>query len=208
MACRAHGRLTMCNLYRMRATRTEIAALFDASCSFGDDLDKDYVSPGRPGYIVRAREGRRLLERMTWGFPPPPSARQPVVNVRNYSSPFWRGALQNTRFRCLVPTTEFQEWSVEPDPDTGKKRPHWFKVPSRPVFAFAGVWRPTDKGGAYAFLTCGYDGDPSTHTVGAIHPNACPVILHEEDYDQWLEAPVDDALGLACAFPSQLIALD
>jgi putative SOS response-associated peptidase YedK len=197
----------MCNLYRVRATRDEIGRLFNANCSLGDEQEKDYVSPGRAGYVIRQVEGVRLMERMTWGFPPPDGVRSPVVNVRNYTSPFWRGALKNTRFRCLVPTTEFQEWTVEADPETGKKRPHWFKVPSRPVFSFAGVWRPTDRGGAYAFLTCGYDGDPCAHVVGAIHPKACPVILHDEDYDRWLEAPLEEALLLACTYPSQLMAM-
>lgn len=32
-------------------------------------------------------------------------------------------------------------------------------------------------------------------------------MLHDEDFDRWLSAPVDDALSLACAFPSQLMAV-
>lgn len=91
---------------------------------------------------------------------------------------------------------------------TGKKKPHWFSVLSRPIFAFAGVWQPTGDGTAYAFLTTGYDGDPSTHLVGAIHPKALPVILHDDDYDRWLQAPVEDALALAAAYPSQLMIVD
>ena len=59
----------------------------------------------------------------------------------------------------------------------------------------------------FSFLTCGYDGDPAAHVVGAIHPKACPVILHEEDYDRWLRADLDGALSLACTFPSQLMAV-
>jgi putative SOS response-associated peptidase YedK len=101
--------------------------------------------------------------------------------------------------------TEFQEWSVEPDPTTGKKRPHWFLVPSQPIFAFAGIWRPTDGPPVFSFLTCGYDGDPKAHVVGAIHPKACPVILHPEDYDRWLRADLGEVLELACPYPSQLL---
>ncbi len=198
----------MCTLYRLKAPRDEIAGLFGARCSLGDEQEKDYVSPGRPGYVVRQVEGVRLMERMTWGFPPPEGVAKPVVNVRNYASPFWRGALRNGRFRCLVPVSDFQEWEATPDPATGRKRPHWFSLPSRPVFAFAGVWRPTDRGGAYAFLTTGYDGEPAHHLVGRVHPKAIPVILHEEDHDRWLAAPVEEALTLATAFPSQLMAVD
>ena len=107
-----------------------------------------------------------------------------------------------------MPFQRFQEWSVEPDPATGKKRPHWFSLPSRPLGTFAGVWRPTADGPRYAFLTCGYEGDPAAHVVGAVHPKAIPVILHDEDHERWLSAPVEDALSLACAHPSQLIAID
>jgi putative SOS response-associated peptidase YedK len=196
----------MCNLYRLQAPRAAIAELFSAADEWQADAEKDYVSPGRPGPVVLQREGSRRLVEMAWGFPPPAGVKAPVVNVRNYGSPFWRSALANPERRCLVPVTSFQEWSVEPDPTTGKKRPYWFSVPSRPIFGFAGVWRPTDNGPRFAFLTCGYDGEAQSHVVGAIHPKAIPVILHDEDYDRWLRAPVEDALSLACAFPSQLMA--
>lgn len=95
---------------------------------------------------------------------------------------------------------------MEPDPITGKKKPHWFSVPSRPIFAFAGIWRPVGDEAAYVFLTTGYEGDPAAHVVGVIHPKAMPVIPHDDDYERWPTAPVEDALGLAVPYPSQLMA--
>ncbi|MBK2451635.1 SOS response-associated peptidase [Escherichia coli] len=195
----------MCNLYRLKRASAEIADIFRATGSVGD-LEKDYVSPGREGWVVR-NDQSRIIERMAWGWPNPRGGR-PVVNVRNYESPFWRSALANPARRCLVPFTEFQEWSAGPDPMTGKKRPHWFSLPSRPVAAFAGIWRPSELGPIYAFLTTGYDGDPNNHVVGAIHPKAMPVVLHDEDYDRWLDTPIEEALVLATAFPSQLMTLN
>jgi len=198
----------MCNLYNLKVKRWEVLEYYQAQDAWHDELEKDYVSPGRSGFVA-VHNGTGLdLTVMRWGFPPPQRVSKPIVNVRNYASPFWRSALKNPERRCLVPVTAFQEWSVEPDPVTGKKRPHWFSVPSRPIFSFAGVWRPTETGPAFAFLTCGYDGEPSAHVVGAIHPKAIPVILHEEDHMKWLTSPVEDALSLACAFPSQLITVD
>lgn len=198
----------MCNLYNLKVRRWEVLEYYPAQDAWQDELEKDYVSPGRPGLVaIHAPTGLSLTV-MRWGFPPPPSVGpKPIVNVRNYASPFWRSALKNPERRCLVPVTAFQEWSVAPDPVTGKKRPHWFSVPSRPIFSFAGVWRPTEIGPAFAFLTCGYDGEPSAHVVGAIHPKAIPVILHDEDHMKWLTSPVEEALSLACAFPSQLITV-
>ena len=198
----------MCNLYRLRTTRDEVASYFRADPTPAAPQEKDYVSPGRPGLVVRDTGAGLAIETMGWGWPPPRNARGPVVNVRNYASPMWRSAIAEPARRCLVPVTEFQEWSVGPDPITGKKRPHWFRLPSRPIFAFAGIWRPSEAGAVYAFLTTGYDGDPAHHLVGAIHPKAIPVILHEEDHDRWLSAPVDEALSLTTAFPSQLMAVE
>jgi len=194
----------MCNLYKARSSAEEMARLFGAVPDSADStaVEKDYVAPGKPGHVVREEEGQRLLSAMHWGFP---FQGRPVTNVRNYTSPFWKSALANPSRRCLVPVTEFQESSVDPMPDTGKKKPFWFSVPSQPVFAFAGIWRPTESVPVYSFLTCGYEGDPAAHVVGAIHPKACPVILHPEDYDRWLHTDLDDALSLACAYPSQLM---
>jgi putative SOS response-associated peptidase YedK len=196
----------MCNLYRIRTARAEVARMFAASDVDGTELEKDYVSSGRKGLVVRASGELRALEAMTWGWPNPRGGR-PVVNVRNYDSPFWRSALNSPERRCLVPFTEFQEWTSSPDPLTGKKQAHWFSVRSRPVAALAGIWRPSDTGPIFAFLTTGYDGDPANHLVGAIHPQAIPVVLHDEDHDRWLHAPVAEALALATAFPSQLMAV-
>ncbi|EPR11567.1 hypothetical protein M527_02410 [Sphingobium indicum IP26] len=196
----------MCNLHKARSSAEELARLFGALPDPADQIavKKDYVAPGKPGHVVREQEGQRILSAMSWGFP---FQGRPVTNVRNYTSPFWKSALANPSRRCLVPVTEFQEWSVEPMPGTGKKKPFWFRVPSQPVFAFAGIWRPTEGVPVYSFLTCGYEGDAATHVVGAVHPKACPVILHPEDYDRWLRADLDDALSLACAYPSQLMAV-
>jgi putative SOS response-associated peptidase YedK len=152
--------------------------------------------PKREAYVVRKEDGARCLDIMSWGFPPPPKSRAPVTNVRNLSSPFWRGALETPERRCLVPVTEFCEWSGEP----GSKKEHWFSLNDEEIFVFAGIWRPTEQGRAYAFLTC----EPNP-LVEPIHPKAMPVILHPEDYDCWLDGDVDSACSLAAPFPSQLM---
>lgn len=196
----------MCNLYGIRVSLGEYLAHFQAIEDERSRLaiEKDYVSPGKPGYVVCDEGGKRVLSTMNWGFP---FNGKPVTNVRNYNSPFWRSALATPARRCLVPVDEFQEWSVQPMPGTGKKQPFWFSVPSQPTFAFAGIWRPAEPDPVFAFLTCGYEGDPANHLVGAIHPKACPVILHPEDYDRWLRTDLDDAISLAAPYPSQLMSV-
>ena len=189
----------MCNRYRMTASRAELAQKFGYEVFIEPEpLPPPELFPKRVGWVVRKQDGARVLEAMRWGFPPPPKSRAPVTNVRNLSSPFWRSALNRPDRRCLVPVTDFCEWQGE----AGSKRERWFSVPSSPIFAFAGIWRPTDEGNAYAFLTC----EPNP-LVAPIHAKAMPVMLQEEDYDRWLVGEVGDACSLAQPFPSQLMAV-
>jgi putative SOS response-associated peptidase YedK len=200
-ALQLRARPTMCNRFRMTASRIELLKRF----SIDGEAEIDPVSlppaelfPKRPVWVVRSEAGAARLDVMTWGFPPPATARAPVTNVRNLASPFWRTALATPARRCLVAVTEFCEWEGEP----GAKLARWFSVPSQPIFAFAGVWRPTDSGPACAFLTC----DPNP-LVAAVHPKAMPVILHPDDYARWLTGDFTEARLLAAPFPSQLMAM-
>jgi putative SOS response-associated peptidase YedK len=97
--------------------------------------------------------------------------------------------------RCLVPVTSFSEYAPEPDSVTKKKDIVWFALsPDRPLFAFAGIWTewtgkrgpaksPTVDGPhlAYAFLTT-----QANVVVEPIHAKAMPVILHQDDWETWL----------------------
>lgn len=190
----------MCNRYRMTAKQAELARAFGVEPPYPEDvtLPPPELFPKRPAWVVRQEVGRRVLDVMRWGFPPPTAGRAPVTNVRNLSSPFWRNALTRPDRRCLVPASDFCEWEGE----AGAKVARWFSVPSCALFAFAGVWRPTDDGPAFAFLTT----DPNP-LVAPVHPKAMPVVLHEEDHERWLTGDFTDACGLAAPFPSQLMAV-
>ncbi len=192
----------MCNLYTMTATVDEMRRMFG-----GFEGDRSNLAPlaeiypGRPAPVLR-REGAGLkLEQMIWGFPGPAAAKgRPVTNIRNLASPFWRSALDNKERRCIVPVTQFCEWTAEPDPATKRKRKVWFGMHEAhdPLFAFAGLWRPgpsDGSGGPYmAFLTC-----DANATVGAVHPKAMPVMLRPADALAWLDH--DRAAACALALP-------
>jgi putative SOS response-associated peptidase YedK len=191
----------MCNRYRMTTDQTGLEQAYgiDAPYAGGVDQPLPELFPKRMAWVVRMADGQRRLDVMNWGFPPPGDSRTPVTNVRNLASPFWRKALSNPAQRCLVPVTEFCEWEGE----VGSKVARWFSVPSRPVFSFAGLWRPNADGrSAYAFLTC----EPNA-LVAPVHPKAMPVILHPEDEEIWLSGTMAEILPLAVPYPSQLMAI-
>lgn len=159
------------------------------------------VWPKRQGLIIREQGGQKIADAMQWGVPLKLKGKRPgttvtkrITNVRNLSSNFWRSMLTKPGQRCLVPFNQF----AEPKPRAGREEV-WFKVNEKPVSAFAGIWRETEEGKAYAFLTC----EPNP-LVKPVHPKAMPVILHPEDYDRWLAG--EDAAQFAVPFPSQLMS--
>jgi putative SOS response-associated peptidase YedK len=196
----------MCNLYSLITSQAEIRA------TFGVVTDRAGNLPAMPGIfpdqrapIVRvAEDGERIMEMFRWGIPGPKQfGEHPVTNVRNVKSPHWRPWLK-PEYRCLVPVSSFSEYA-----DTKpKKTPTWFALDEdRPLFAFAGIWRPwtgvrgtkaqnpdrvEEEHRLFSFLTCEANG-----VVGAIHPKAMPVLLTTpEEWSTWLSAPTEIALEL------------
>jgi putative SOS response-associated peptidase YedK len=191
----------MCNRYRMTAGRRAIAERYGIQVEPEyENLPPPELFPKRPAWVVRQEGGERRLDIMRWGIP---LGGVPYTNVRNLNNGEWRRLLSAPGQRCLVPVSDFCEWSGE----KGSKREHWFSLPAAPLFSFAGIWRRDQEGDVFAFLTCGYLGNPANHIVGAIHPKACPVLLQAEDEQRWLDGDHGDACELAVPFPSQMMAM-
>lgn len=163
------------------------------------------IWPKREGLVIRADGDRRIADRMIWGVPltlpgkrPGTTITKQVTNVRNLTSPFWKSTLTRPAQRCLVPFTRF----AEPRIGAGREE-HWFTVKDAAVSVFAGLWRPSEAGNHYAFLTC----EPNP-LIAPLHPKAMPVILHPGDYETWLAADYETACALATPFPSQLMSVE
>jgi putative SOS response-associated peptidase YedK len=90
--------------------------------------------------VIRNTDDGREMTLMRWGMPPPPKiGGPPVTNIRNTTSPHWRGWLK-PESRCLVPFNSFAEYAPEPNPET-KKDIVWFALnDDRPLSAFGGIW--------------------------------------------------------------------
>ena len=199
----------MCNLYSLMRPQAEIRKAFDVAHDRTGNLPPlPGIFPVQLAPVVRATDGERELAMMRWGFPSPSSKgpQHPVTNVRNVKSPYWRPWLK-PEFRCLVPVSAFSEYA-----DTKpRKTPVWFALDEeRPLFAFAGIWRPwtgvrgpkrdepvEEEHRLYSFLTTEANG-----VVGPVHPKAMPVLLTTaEEWSTWLDAPTEEALALQRPLP-------
>lgn len=166
----------------------------------------------RHGLVVRrSSAGNRPLEpvAMEWGFPTKvDSKRNPdvkldkyVTNARNLSSSMWKPSLSNPDRRCLVPFTHF----AEPYPgggtgDDGLPRQMWFSLPDQPIAFFAGLWRPTERGDAFAFITT----TPNA-IVAPWHPKAMPAIVDPCDFTTWLDGSHGEAQALVRPYEGPMI---
>lgn len=207
----------MCNLYSQTRAQAEVAALAKVIRDNGGNLPPmPAVFPDQLAPIVRETLQGRELVRARWGVPGPASfGGKPITNIRNTSSRFWAGLLKPER-RCLVPATSFCEYTDNPDAKTGKKTPVWFALDKkRPLFFFAGVWREWQG-------TRGTKADPAVGShllfsflttdankiVAPIHPKAMPVMLTKpEEFEQWLKAPIVDALKLQRPLPDKFLQI-
>lgn len=205
----------MCNLYNLkvdpRGYFDALAAVDDAANVLG--IEKDYAAPGKPGYVVRYEDGRRVLSTMRWGFPTRKPRKRAAregelpflydwwTNARNLHNNLWKPWLLRTEHRCLVPFTRFAEPKAVSDRQGPGDTNWWFTVEDQPVPCFAGLWKvDADHDRVYAFCTT----EPNP-LVAPKHPKAMPVILLAEDQERWLTAPMEEAVKLLTAYPSQLM---
>jgi putative SOS response-associated peptidase YedK len=132
----------MCNLYSITTNQAAIAGLFRRMNRYVGNLPPmPGVFPDYPAPVVHNVGDAEEMVLMRWGMPPPPrTGGPPVTNIRNTSSPHWRGWLKPEN-RCLVPANSFAEYAPETNPETKKKDVVWFALDeARPLFCFAGIW--------------------------------------------------------------------
>lgn len=187
----------MCNRARYRG---EPETLFGADNKlFGERprdnrFDPQELRPKGRAYVIREQDGERAWDIMSWDVLGGQAA-WPMTNVRNLALPQWRRLAEPPENRCVVPLTEFCEWTpAKHDLGDGKpplKGEMWFQVTDQPVFAVGGFWQQTKEGAGFTMVTC----EPN-ELVAPIHPKAMITILRADDVGQWLQGSYDDVVRL------------
>lgn len=159
-------------------------------------LGREYRIPKgdaiRPNYNVAPTQTmpvatERGLALMRWGLVPRWAKDEKIgyrlISARSesvFEKPIWKAIIM--RKKCLVPANGFYEWQRR----AGGKQPFYIHPKDQELFMFAGVWESWHHEGAwvdtYSILTT-----TPNREMKDIH-DRMPVILHKEDWAQWLEA--------------------
>ncbi len=208
----------MCNLYSNTIPADAMRQLFDVAVDrdrLGNAEPLPAIYPKHMAPIVRKDEdGARELVSLSWGFRTTKTSKktgailQPNAwnNARDdkvLKSGLWKYSFEDRR--CLVPASSFCEAQGR-NPATY----HWFALKgaeARPPFAFAGMWQVSRYKGkegpeevpAYTMITTS-----ANDVVRPIHPQRMPVILHPQDYEQWLDGDAEDAFALLTPYEGDM----
>lgn len=158
------------------------------------------LTPGQAVAVVREHDGKRSLAALQWGLIPfwakDATIGRRLVNARLDSlaaKPAFREAWQ--RRRCLIPASGFYEWS---EPVGGRKRPHFVRPASEPLFALAGLWERWRTPAGEKLETCVIVTTDATAELKTIH-DRMPLLVPRHAQALWLDprSSVEDALSMA-----------
>jgi putative SOS response-associated peptidase YedK len=112
----------MCNLYSITTNQAAVINLFRVVNRYvGNLAPMPGVFADYPAPVIRNTESGSELAMMRWGMPPPPRAGgPPVTNIRNTSSPHWRGWLKREN-RCLCPRQQLRRLRAGAEPGDEEK---------------------------------------------------------------------------------------
>jgi putative SOS response-associated peptidase YedK len=185
----------MCGRYYRKSDKQKIAEAFHVSKVDDFPLPPwDYnVAPTTMQPIIRANRdtGERELVQLRWGLIP--FFTKQISDVKGIStinaraetvakSPSYREPFKKRR--CLVPASGFYEWKKL---DPKNKQPFGFDLSRGGMMAFAGLWDawkdPADGRWLQSYTIITTD---ANEIMQPIH-SRMPVILHEGDFNRWLE---------------------
>ena len=106
-----------------------------------------------------------------------------LINARSETvteKPAFREAFKKRR--CFIPADGFYEWQRT----EGKKQPFFFQLKDGHPFGFAGLWDRWMGEDGKVTESCTILTTAANEVLAPVH-DRMPVILHEEDYEQWLD---------------------
>ena len=167
------------------------------------------IAPGQQVAVVRQNhDDMRQLVTMKWGLVPSwskdPGVGNRMINARSetvHEKPSFRQAFRSRR--CIIPASGFYEWHQA----RKAKIPHYVRLRDGHVMSLAGLWEKWKTPQGEELETCAILTTAANSLVKQFH-DRMPVILHNEEFDLWLDRDIDDLDRLAELFhpyPSDLL---
>lgn len=176
----------MCGRFTLRTPMNRLAERFRFETSAELSITPRYnIAPTQDVLAIRQHDGQRCATFLRWGLIPSwaKEVGTGTINARSETlveKPMFRNLLK--RKRCLVIADGYYEWRTE-----GKaKLPLFYEVERGEPFAFAALWDSWQ-----GLETCSLITTRANELAKAVH-DRMPVILHDSDYDAWLDPSVTD----------------
>lgn len=198
----------MCGRFTLRVSPEQIADLFSLDAT-PPVAPRYNIAPTQPVLAIREDYGGNGREAtfLNWGLIPfwakDPSIGSRMINARSETAaekPSFRAAFKYRR--CIIPADGFYEWQKV----AGGKQPQLIGMADGALFGLAGLWERWEQDGS-AIESCTILTTEPNELLAPIH-NRMPVILHPEDYDEWLDRSIqkaDPLLHLMRPFPAELM---
>ena len=188
----------MCGRFTLAADPSELGDEFEG-VQFPQNIAPRYnIAPSQPVLAIR-NDGRQQADFLIWGLVPSwakdASMGSRMINARGETlaeKPAFRGAYKYKR--CLIPADGFYEWKAEPGRKI--KTPYVIRMKGGRPFAFAGLWDEWHAPDGSELHSCTIITTAPNDLMAPIH-NRMPVILHRQDYGQWLDPAPRPAASLS-----------
>jgi putative SOS response-associated peptidase YedK len=155
------------------------------------------IAPGQTAPVCLTRAGTREIAPLRWGLLPRwrghGGKRGPLICSAPLEAAAGTPQLRDAfkKQRCLVLADGCFAWRE-------LKQPIWYHPQPRHVVAFAGVWEQSEDDGVASFALL--LGPPLVTRVR----DAMPIVVHDKDYDAWLDPKVKPEEVMEIAIGSQL----
>ncbi len=190
----------MCGRFLITSTQEAMIAFARAMGSYA--VKPCYnIGPTLPVPVIRETGQGREIAPMRWGFIPGWMKQvpdKPFINARAETieeKPSFKSAIK--RRRGIIPADGFYEWAhkLKKVPAGGRdpKQPYLITTSSGEMMAMAAIWERWQHADGSDVETVAIVTVAANKTLAPIH-HRMPVLLHPDDFDQWLTGPEDAQL--------------
>lgn len=192
----------MCGRYSFAQLSLEVEKRFKIHVDGNTYVAKYNAAPGQKLGVISNNQPKDLSFYF-WGLLPPwskdLSMAYKMINARGETiqeKPAFRSAFKTKR--CLIPADGFYEWKQQ----NKQKIPHFIRLKTREMFAFAGLWEEWKDTEGQARRTFTIITTEANELMQDLH-HRMPVILSKQFEKEWLENPnTDDLKKLILPFDS------